>query len=161
MSDQHTDAGHAPPVKTSPRNAAIIVAVVASVLGGGAGAYFIGPAVARRATAPVAVDTARSVDQPIHLMENMVLNPAGTSGTRFLMATVAIEAGTALDADKMNKRDAELRDVVLGIIGARTIDQLATLAEREPIKKEILDSVKAMFGPKSAHTVYFPQFVIQ
>ena len=113
---------------------------------------------AKRATADT---TTKASASSIHLIENLVLNPAGTSGTRFLMAAVAIETKSSAANDQMNKRDAELRDVILRVLGASTIEQLTTAAHRDSLKKEVTDSVNAMFGPGAARSVYFPQFVIQ
>jgi len=149
-------------VTPSSTRKAIMVAAIFAVVGGAGGAAFIGPRIARSmAKAPVAADTTKIAEGSIHLIENLVLNPAGTSGTRFLMAAVAIETKSSTENDRMNKRDAELRDVILAVLGARTIDQLSSLAGREPLKKEVMDSVNAMFGPGVARSVYFPQFVIQ
>jgi flagellar FliL protein len=140
---------------------AIIVAAIFAIVGGAAGAAFIGPRIARSTAKAPVTDSSKVTEGSIHLIENLVLNPAGTSGTRFLMAAIAIETKSSAENDRMNKRDAELRDVILAVLGARTIDQLSSLADREPLKKEVMDSVNAMFGPGVARSVYFPQFVIQ
>src|SRR4051812_12841878 len=152
------------PTQVAPTSTkkAIMVAAIFAIVGGAAGAAFIGPRLAR-STAKVATapDSSQVAEGSIHLIENLVLNPAGTSGTRFLMAAVAIETKSSTENDRMNKRDAELRDVILAVLGARTIDQLSSLAHRDALKKEVIDSVNAMFGPGVARSVYFPQFVIQ
>ena len=95
-------------------------------------------------------------------MENLVLNPAGSNGTRFLMAAVAAEVKDEKVKEEMNGRDAELRDAVLRVLGERTVDQLADMALREGIKTEVIDSLNARLQSKTAvKRVYFPQFVIQ
>jgi flagellar FliL protein len=95
-------------------------------------------------------------------MENLVLNPAGSNGTRFLMASVAAEVKDDKVKDEMAGRDAELRDAVLRILGERTVDQLADMSLREALKKELIDSLNSKLQSKTAvKRVYFPQFVIQ
>jgi flagellar FliL protein len=98
----------------------------------------------------------------VHMMENLVLNPAGSNGTRFLMAAVAAEVKDEKVNEEMTGRDAELRDAVLRILGDQTVDQLADMAIRETLKKIVTDSLNARLASKTAiKRVYFPQFVIQ
>ena len=98
----------------------------------------------------------------VHMMENLVLNPAGSNGTRFLMAAVAAEVKDEKVKEEMTGRDAELRDAVLRLLGERTVDQLSDMAQREALKKQLTDSLNARLASKSAiKRVYFPQFVIQ
>ena len=98
----------------------------------------------------------------ILMMENLVLNPAGSNGTRFLMAAVAAELKDEKVKEDMASRDAELRDAVLRLLGERTVDQLSDVTLREDLKKQLTDSLNARLGMKGAiKRVYFPQFVIQ
>ena len=98
----------------------------------------------------------------VHMMENLVLNPAASNGTRFLMAAVAAEVKDEKVKEEMTARDAELRDAVLRILGDRTVDQLADMSLRDGLKKELVDSLNARLASKTAvKRVYFPQFVIQ
>jgi flagellar FliL protein len=78
------------------------------------------------------------------------------------MAAVAAEVKDEKVKEEMNGRDAELRDAVLRVLGDRTVDQLADMALREGIKKEVIDSLNSRLQSKTAvKRVYFPQFVIQ
>jgi flagellar FliL protein len=96
------------------------------------------------------------------MMENLVLNPAGSNGTRFLMAAVAAELKDEKVKEDMTARDAELRDAVLRLLGERTVDQLSDVTMREELKKQLTDSLNSRLGMKGAiKRVYFPQFVIQ
>ena len=96
------------------------------------------------------------------MMDNLVLNPAGSNGTRFLMAAVATEVKDDKVKEEMLGRDAELRDDVLRILGQRTVEQLVDMSLREGLKKELVDTLNARLKSKTAvKRVYFPQFVIQ
>jgi flagellar FliL protein len=148
------------------------------VIGGAGGAFALGPVLARKLSAPKTTTEAASDEKPeeehggekgekkagntVHMMENLVLNPAGSNGTRFLMAAVAAEVKDEKVNEEMTGRDAELRDAVLRILGDHTVDQLADMAIRETLKKTVTDSLNARLASKTAiKRVYFPQFVIQ
>jgi flagellar FliL protein len=151
--------------------------VAGLVVGGAGGAFALGPVLAKKFSAPKATTETASDEKSegehgekgekkaantVHMMENLVLNPSGSNGTRFLMAAVAAEVKDEKVNDEMTGRDAELRDAVLRILGDHTVDQLADMAIRETLKKTVADSLNARLASKTAiKRVYFPQFVIQ
>jgi flagellar FliL protein len=168
----------------------LIVAVVAGLaVGGASGAFFVGPAMATGVGpggAPVpavagAGDEAEGADaehaksggkegegaegaaaaKSVHVLDNIVLNPAGSGGTRFLLLSVAFELKNAAVLDDMKARDAELRDVVLVTLGAKTVEQLSDMAVREPLKAELRAAAEKTFKKGGIKRIYFPQFVIQ
>lgn len=94
-------------------------------------------------------------------LENLVLNPAGSGGARFLLLTVAMECKDAATVTMLQSRDAELRDVVLSSLGLKTVEQLAEIGAREQIKVDLTTALNERFGKKTVVRVYFPQFVVQ
>lgn len=97
----------------------------------------------------------------VHLLENLVLNPASSGGSRFLLLTVAIEVGNAKAAEDFKGRDAELRDIILTSLGVKTVEELTEIARREQFKTELKTAINAKFGKKAVKSLYFPQFVVQ
>ena len=97
----------------------------------------------------------------VHVLENLVLNPASSGGARFLLLTVAIEVGNAKAGEEFKTRDAELRDIILTALGVKTVDELTEIARREQFKTELKTAIDAKFGKKAVKSLYFPQFVVQ
>jgi flagellar protein FliL len=189
MSEQpaaSAEAGEVP-VKTGPKGVVLIGALVGSLaIGAAAGIFAIGPMAAKKAGyVVVASDSSSAGDHGegeaadsaghgaegeggggaasnLHLIDNLVMNPAGSGGSRFLMMSAAIELREASQVEELKARDAETRDLVLRVMGARTVEELAETANREGLKKEMADSLGVFFKDKKAvRRVYFPQFVIQ
>jgi flagellar protein FliL len=99
---------------------------------------------------------------PLYTISDLVLNPAGSGGTRFLMLSVALDMKDSSAVEALKARDAEIKDAVLALVGGKTVEQLAEVSSREPLKVEIRDLVgKITKKPKSIKRVSFPQFVIQ
>lgn len=166
-----------------------ITGVVCLLVGGGAGAFALGPKLAKPAgpalanalTDTAAIDTVfgdaapepSAFEEPemptgknneprlMYTLDNLILNPARTNGTRFLMLSVAFEVRNAQVSDQLKARDAEVRDLVIGLIGAKTVDEIASVEGRDALKTELRDSVRAMMPRGSIGRVYLPQFVIQ
>jgi flagellar FliL protein len=97
----------------------------------------------------------------MYVIDNVILNPAGSGGTRFLMLATAIDAKDAAVVEEMKQRDAETRDVLLRVMGSKTVEQLSDMQFREGIKKEVADSLGALFKKGAIRRIFFPQYVIQ
>jgi flagellar FliL protein len=179
MADEEQSTEDAAPASKPSMMIAIAGLVGGLVIGGLGGSFALGPMLANKLAAPKSAEAATTEEKSgddehggkdgekkagatVHMMENLVLNPAGSNGTRFLMAAVAAEVKDEKVKEEMTGRDAELRDAVLRVLGERTVDQLADMGLREGIKKEVIDSLNSRLQSKTAvKRVYFPQFVIQ
>ena len=162
--------------------------VLGLTVGGASGALVVGPAMAKGITpAAGAARPAQAIDasnassedaaaaeeggdgdakagesaKQVYTLDNLVLNPAESGGTRFLLLSVAFETTSAALLEDMKMRDAELRDAVLVTLGAKTVEQLADMRLREQIKAELTAAARKLFKKKATLRVYFPQFVIQ
>ena len=173
--EQAAEEGSAP---AKPGMMLVIASLVGGlVIGGLGGSFALGPMLAKKFAAPKSAEAATTDEKEeksdgehgekkagatVHMMENLVLNPSGSNGTRFLMAAVAAEVKDEKVKEEMTGRDAELRDAALRILGVRTVEQLADMTLRETLKKELVDSLNARLASKTAvKRIYFPQFVIQ
>ncbi len=168
-----TDAGaQAPPGRG--RLPLIALAAVGLAVGAGTGALLVGPMLAKKLapapaiTAPEFSDSDSAVSEgtasatpSVQLLENLVLNPAGSGGGRFLLLSIAIECSDSKVLSSMQARDAELRDIILTSLGSKTVDELIDIGSRDAIKAEIQTAIGERFGKKAVSRIYFPQFVVQ
>ena len=197
MATEQPQAADAPAAPSKPKLPMLIgMVAVGLAIGGGTGAAFIGPMVAKKmGKDPAAlVAAAKAHDDEggdgehadeggeeshaeedggkekkegegeaaaVHLLENLVLNPAGSGGSRFLLLSVAIEVGEAKAAESFKTRDAELRDIILTALGTKSTEELTDISRRESFKEEVVVAIKGRFGKKSVKSLYFPQFVVQ
>ena len=151
----------AAPTKLGNRNL-ILLAAAGLVLGTTVGLLGLGPILAKRKTAapPPKVEVAKT-PALTHSIDNMVLNPAGSGASRFLMVSAAFELKEAGAEQLMKEREAEIRDRILELLGKKTVEELTEPGQREVIKKQVLDAVVPMFPKGIVLKVFFPQFVIQ
>ena len=94
-------------------------------------------------------------------IENLVLNPAGSGGTRFLMVTATFELKDGATLQAMKDHEPEVRDHILSMLGKRTVEELSDIAQRDAIKQAVLEVVQPLFPKGSVLKVFFSQFVIQ
>jgi len=181
LADEQASPADASPSKIKQLLPFVAAMVLGLGLGGASGAFFVGPALARGIApegAPAAAADHGEKDAEasgghgeakegekaaaqVYTLDNLVLNPAESGGTRFLLLSIAFETADAALVEDMKTRDAELRDAVLVTLGAKTVEQLADMRAREAIKTELTGAALKLFKKKGALRVYFPQFVIQ
>lgn len=94
-------------------------------------------------------------------LENIIVNPAGSQGTRFLMASVAFAVADEAGQKKLDDSKVELRDKVTSVLEAMTMSQLTGPGARDTVKSRIGAMASQMVGSKIPVKVFLPQFVIQ
>ena len=182
MPDEPTPATVEPTAEAVPskRKLPLIVGlVVAGVAAGGAvGVLVAGPVFAKKYVASAISSTAEApaasgshaskeadaggAEAVSFAIDNLVLNPAGANGSRFLLASVSLRLNSAAVKEALALREAEARDAILRVLGTKAVEELIDVNNRERLKKEIAALVNGMFpGPKVVQGVYFSQFVIQ
>jgi flagellar FliL protein len=176
--------------RSLPAFVPVVLAVVVGIAAGGAGgAFFVGPLLAEGIAPKTAATAAPAGDhggegaeegeeeqpaaegkegegaaaKPVYTIDNLVLNPAQSGGTRFLLLTIAFELKDDATLEEMKTRDAELRDAVLVTVGAKSVEYLSDMAVRDTLKGELKSVAGKLFPKKknAIHRIYFPQFVIQ
>ena len=81
------------------------------------------------------------------------------------MIAAAVEFKDAALVESFKARDAEVRDIMLRVMGAKTVEQLSDMTMRDSLRRELSDSLSSLI-PKATRKkailqVFFPQFVIQ
>lgn len=157
-----------------------LVAAFAGLAGGAvAGVSFLAPTVGSRLAAAAPAPGTESDDghggggggdhgegggdsgDALRLVDNLVVNPAHSEGTRFLLVSVALEPGTPAIGDAIVARDVEIRDAMLRVLGAKTVDQLVDIGQRGVIAEELKAAAEGILGEGTIHRIFIPQYVIQ
>jgi flagellar protein FliL len=94
-------------------------------------------------------------------IDNIVVNPAGSAGTRFLMASVAFELSDEKAVAALREQEVQIRDAVITTLESQTLEMLAAPGSREGIKRQLAVAVKPLVPGHRQVRVYLPQFVLQ
>lgn len=161
-----------------------LIGVVAGALalGGAFGGLFVGPAiVAARNARPAPADVkpeapvaetqggeTRSGEAKggegksiVFKLDNIIVNPAGSQGTRFLMASVAIQLPDDKTEETLRAREVEVRDAVTAVLESQTMAMLTRPGARDSLKQALARAVVPLAGRSVRLRVFLPQFVIQ
>ena len=94
--------------------------------------------------------------------QNVVVNLAGTMGTRYLKTSFIVTA--AKDADirgQFESAKPRLTDVTLNVLSSLTLADLEEPGAKNVIREKLVMAYNQVFGKKVADQVYFSDFVIQ
>lgn len=141
-----------------------------AVLGGLVASLVIAPRIIGRSGAvadssgvhePAVVPEVNPSDRKVVELTNIIVNPAGSQGSRFLMTTVALSVIGEKPYEVLQSHQIEVRDRVITILENRTLAQLTAPGARDTIKVQIAAMATALVGAGVPVQVYLPQFVIQ
>jgi flagellar basal body-associated protein FliL len=105
--------------------------------------------------------TGESAEQNIYVVKDLIVNPAGTNGTRFLLTTIGFEVTTGEGKKELENKDVQIRDVLNSILTSKDLAVLVNAEEREPLRQEISEKVGELLKKGSLTNVYFSKFIIQ
>jgi flagellar FliL protein len=154
-----------------------LVAVLTLVVGGGLGVFVVGPMLSGGGAA-AAAETGHGEEESAgghgesgghgaaaaaehYSIENLVVNPAGTQGTRFLIVSMTILPDNAETLGRLTAKDAEIRDTLLQVLASKTIQDLSDLTQREGVKEEMRAAAESVVKPGRIRRIFLPQFVLQ
>ena len=101
---------------------------------------------------------------PLYRIDNVIVNPAGSLGQRFLMCSVALELQDEKLVEVLRQREIEVRDVVISTLESNTLAQLTQPGARDSLRASLAHALHPLLGDagEDEHLrVFLPQFVIQ
>lgn len=153
-----------------------VATLVGILVGGGAGAFAAGPLLAKRVVASMdlveagaaasaspggAPSAEAAVSGAVHRVENLLVNPAQTGGSRLLMLTAALEVDDQAGVDRLVERDAQVRDAIMGVLARKNVVELVDMQGRDDIRGEITAAIDSVMGSPTVRGIFFPVYVLQ
>jgi len=93
--------------------------------------------------------------------ENVVVNLAGTMGTRYLKATFLITGERPDLAERFAEAKPQLTDITLAVLSSLTLADLEEAGFKNILRERLLASYNQALGSKVAENLYFSEFVVQ
>lgn len=94
-------------------------------------------------------------------IQGLIVNPAGTSGQRYLMVNVGLESDKGKVLEELEMKEIVVRDRVLGLLSRRTVPELADIGQRQAIKDSMRASINEVLEKGRVTRLYFTQYVLQ
>jgi len=98
---------------------------------------------------------------PGYEFSNVVVNLAGTMGTRYLKTSFLVTGADAKIKDTFEGSKPKLTDVTLNVLSSLTLADLEEPGAKNVIRERLVGAYNQALGRKVADQVYFSDFVIQ
>jgi flagellar protein FliL len=95
------------------------------------------------------------------LMNKLLVNVSGTMGARYLLVSVSVVGTGTGFKEKMESRDAQLRDMACGALSTKTLADLEKPGARNLIRSELISGFNNILGESMVQEMYLTEFAIQ
>jgi len=93
--------------------------------------------------------------------QNLVVNLAGTMGTRYLKTTFIVTGTDAKIKETFEAQKAKLTDITLNVLSSLTLADLEEPGAKNVLREKLVLAYNQALGKKIAEQVYFSDFVVQ
>lgn len=145
----------------------IIAAAGALLVGVAIGIFVIAPrlpgaapAAAEAAAAEGEAEGEGAPKKVLFQLENVIVNPAGSQGQRFIVATVAFEVASEPIRNVLHESETQIRDAVTGVLEKKTVEELLAPGARDALRSSFAEVVKPYLKGEKVQ-VFIPQFLVQ
>ncbi len=97
----------------------------------------------------------------VYAIKDIVVNPAGTGGTRFLSVSFGFDLRSKELATAMEQREPLVRDVLITILSSKTVAELTDPKQKEIMRLQIRKRLSQVLQTEDLAGVYYTDFVLQ
>ena len=97
----------------------------------------------------------------VYAIKDIVVNPSGTGGSRFLSVSFGFELASAEAAREFEEREMIVRDALITILSSKTVSQLTDFKQKEIIRYQIKKRLEKLLETDELNGVYYTDFVLQ
>jgi len=97
----------------------------------------------------------------MYSIDDIVINPAGTGGSRFLSVSFGFELDSPQELARFRSREPVIRDALITILSSKTVSQLTDVRQKEIIRYQIKKRVGELMKTEALAGVYYTDFVLQ
>ena len=152
--------------KKSKKGLLIIIILVVLLLGGGGfGAYWFlwrtPPMTAEELAEIEAAKKPVPVILPVFDLKPFVVNLADKKSRRYLKVTMKLELSNEDLLGEIDKRRAQIRDVILTMLSSKTVEEIGTMEGKFLLRQDIIKRVNVNLVTGQVTKVYWEEFVVQ
>ncbi len=103
----------------------------------------------------------KGAESNVAMLDEIIVNPAGTGGRRFLSTIVGFSLKNPKSAASLEAQMPMVRDAAITLLSSKSLDQLASIAYRDTLRAELVATVNGLVKEKPVTGVVFSTYVLQ
>lgn len=92
-------------------------------------------------------------------LETFIVNLAGAKGRKVAKVNMELELKGEHAAEEIDKRKAQIRDVIIIILSSKTYEEVSTREGKDNLRNEIKDTVNSFLVQGKISSVLFTEFI--
>ncbi|MBX3039453.1 MAG: flagellar basal body-associated FliL family protein [Bdellovibrionaceae bacterium] len=92
-------------------------------------------------------------------LESFLVNLAGSKGRQLQKVNMEFELQGDKTAEEIEKRKAQIRDIIIITLSAKTYDEVSTREGKDALRNEIKDTVNNFLTTGKIKNVFFTEFI--
>lgn len=120
---------------------------------------FFSPSAANGAASAANKDRAEVGE--FYIINDLIVNPAATGGRRHLLVSLGLEYYDPMVAEELARRDPQIRDNLITLLGGQEVAVLADIKYREDIRRSLLKAINYYLTEGKVDRLYFVKYVFQ
>jgi len=98
--------------------------------------------------------------QHIFSIEDLIVNPAGTSGQRLLLLSVGLGVNDEEKTNILKENEIVIKDMILNTVSQKTLKTLSKIELKDSLKKEIAHNINEALPNAKVKNIYFSKYVL-
>ncbi|MEN3037868.1 MAG: flagellar basal body-associated FliL family protein [Candidatus Kryptonium sp.] len=97
----------------------------------------------------------------LFVIKDLIVNPAGTGGMRYLLTSVGIEVTNEKAFAEIQSKEVIVNDILINVLSSKTLEELTDVTKRKELRREIATKVNDILTQGRVQNVYFSKFIVQ
>lgn len=97
----------------------------------------------------------------LFVVKDLIVNPAGTGGLRYLLTSVGIEVTNEKAFAEIQSKEVIVNDILINVLSSKTLEELSDVTKRKDLRREIAKKIDEILTQGRVQNVYFSKFIIQ
>ncbi len=97
----------------------------------------------------------------LFVVKDLIVNPAGTGGMRYLLTSVGIEVTNERAFAEIQSKEIIVNDILINVLSNKTLEELSDVSKRKDLRREIARKVDDILTQGKVRNIYFSKFIIQ
>ena len=98
--------------------------------------------------------------QKIFNIEDLIINPAGTSGQRLLLLSVGFGVGGDEELTLLQENEVIIKDMVINTVSQKSLGTLSRIELKDSLKVELANQINETYPKAKVKNVYFSKYLI-
>lgn len=97
----------------------------------------------------------------IYVVEDLIINPAGTDGKRLLLSSIGFDLLTEQNQKELKEKEVLVKDAIISVLSSKDLTHLSDAIYRDTLRMEISQRITQLMPDVKINNVYFSKYILQ